>query len=189
MNRNLLKSIATPPMLFIATTLLVYADADENFIKMHGAVNRSFVEGVAETRASKGDAKTAKYMKIKGNEEFQDAIDAGQLTESVQDSSKIQKQYIVREIEDVDIDDRDLEGIDGDTLNLGAEVEEGNVVQLLNIKDSKIDTEKHIVAGVSADGSDANDITSITSIKDSDLSGGSRDEDQSSISTSKYFDE
>jgi len=189
MKTRLLKTIGVPSALLVATTLLIYADADENFIKMHGAVNRSFVEGVAQTRASKGEAKTAKYMKVKGNEEFKEAVATGQFTEAMEDSSKIQKQYVVREIEDVDIDDRDLEDIEGDTLNLGTETEDGNIVQLLNIKDSKIETEKHIVAGVSTESSDANDITSITTVKDSELSGDIRDRDKSSIDTSRYFDE
>jgi hypothetical protein len=175
--------LITSPLIYAASAT---AGADEDYITIHGAVNDHFIETISKNRSSTGD-KTADYMDIDGNEEFQKALESGKLDSDLEDSSSIRKRYIYRNIENVDLDDRDLEGMDGDTLNLGSDVEGGNVVQSLNIKDSTIDTDKHINAGVTSSSGDADDITNITNIEDSKLSGGSSDDDKG-ISTSKFFD-
>lgn len=168
---------------------LVYAadvGADEDFVTTHGAVNHSFVETIAKNRSHAGD-KTADYVDIDGNDEFQEALKSGELNSELEDSSNIRKRYIYREIKNVDLDDRDLEGMEGETLNLGSDIEGGNVVQSMNIEDSTIDTDKHINAGITSSSDDVSDVTNITNIKDSKLSGGNSDDD-GGISTSKYFD-
>lgn len=183
------KTVATIGLISVLsiTSPFAYADADENFVTIKGAINHSFVETITRNRTHKGEEKSAKYMKIDGNEEFSEALSNDQFNSDTVDSSRIQKQYIYRDIQNVNLDDRDLEGMAGDTLNLGSEVDGGNVVQSLNIEDSSIKTDKYINAGVSSSSDDVSDITSVTNIDNSELSGGNANEDDR-ISTSKYFD-
>ncbi|CAA6816865.1 MAG: Unknown protein [uncultured Sulfurovum sp.] len=176
-------------------TLLTYnslllADADADFVTIQGAVNHSFVESISKNLAHVGD-KRGKYIKVDGNDEFKEVLAEGGFTEDdLKDGSKISKRYISTTIENVDLDDSDLTDINSDTLNLGSEIEGGNVVQSLNIKDTKIETERHINAGVIASGDDTSNISNMTNIEDSQLLGtnNEKDEKDKGISTSKYFD-
>ncbi|NEW61290.1 hypothetical protein GSY74_08340 [Sulfurovum sp. bin170] len=183
--KNRIATIGLISTLLIIGSSLSYADADENFVTVEGAVNLTFVESIAKNRAHKGEEKSAKYMKIDGNEDFREAVENDQFG-NIGDGSKIRKQYIYRDIQNVDLDDRDFKDMDGDTLNLGSSTDSDNIVQSLNIENSKIKTDKYINAGVASSSDDVSDITNVTNIDDSELSGGSSDDE--GISTSKYFD-
>ncbi|CAA6800384.1 MAG: Unknown protein [uncultured Sulfurovum sp.] len=183
-NKIKLLSILT---LFSYNSLLL-ADADADFVTIHGAVNHSFVESISKNLAHVDD-KRGEYTKIDGDEEFKEALKEGKFDESdLKDGSKISKRYISREIKNVNLDDSDLSSLEGDTLNLGSDIEGGNVVQSLNIEDSKIETDRHINAGIISSGDDVSNITNVTNIEDSQLMGQSKEKDDSTISTSQYFD-
>jgi len=184
--KNTVSIIGTILIPLITTSSFSYADANEDFVTVENAVNLTFVESIAKNRAHKGEEKSAKYMHIDGNEEFMEAIKNDQFSD-IGDVSKIQKQYVSRTIENVDLDERDLDGIDSDTLNLGSKTDGGNIVQSLNIINSKIKTDKYINAGIDSSSTDISDLTSVTNIEDSELSAGNPDKDEG-ISTSKYFD-
>lgn len=175
----------------IVSSSFVYADIYDDYIKLDQGFNHKFIRNIAESRAHEGHRESEKYkdqyMVVDGNEEFKEALENGQFDINLDDPSRIEKEYIYRDIKNVDIDDSDLEGIEGDTLNLGSNVDSGNIVQSLNIENSSIETDRELSAGVTSNSSDVSDITSITQIKDSKLSGGGSDKDNS-ISTSRDFD-
>ena len=182
-NKMKLLSIIT---LFTYNSALL-ADADENFITIHGAVNHSFIESLSKNLAGTGDEKRAKYVNIDGNDEFKEALASGELNEDdLKDGSKISKRYVSTTIKNVNLDESDFDKLDGDTLNLGSSIKGGNIVQSLNIEDSKIKTNKHINAGIISSGGDASDITNVSNIQNSQLLGKSDKKDKG-ISTSQYF--
>jgi hypothetical protein len=169
----------------------LYADIYDDHVKLDQGFNHKFVRNIAESRAHEGQRESEKYkdryMVVDGNEEFQEALEDGQFDTDLTDSSRIEKEYIYRDIKNVNIDDSDLEGLEGDTLNLGSNIDGGNVMQSLNIENSNIETDRELSAGITTTSSDISDITSITQIKDSKLSGGGSDENNR-ISTSQDFD-
>lgn len=162
-------SIATIGILFSST---LYAEVDETFVQLNSMVNKSFIKSIAKNRAEMGSS-GAEYVEIDGKEEFKDALVSGDLETNLEGNNGISKQYIYKEIKNVNLNDRDLKGIKGDTLNLGSTIEgDGqNVVQVLNIEDSKIRTNRHINAGIESDSSDLSGITNVTSIENSSLIG------------------
>jgi hypothetical protein len=181
------KSLGITALILLSLTpILTYADADEDYITQHNAVNRSFIDSLTRNRSYVGD-KSVRHIEIDGNEEFLEAMENGTLEEKLEEGNKLQKKYITTEIKNVDLDEDDLKDIAGDTLNLGAETEEGNLVQSLTIEDSSIQTDKHINAGVSSASDDISDITSVIDIDNSQLSGRA-EENKHQISTDKYFD-
>ena len=182
-----MKRIVLIGLICLSTTSsYLYADADEDYVTIKGAINHSFVRTLTRNRAHKGEEVASSFIEIKGDDEFKEAVKNGQFNNDIVDSSRIQKTYTHVDIQGVDIDQNDLDGLGGDTLNLGSNVDGGNIVQSLNIKDSNIKTDKYINAGVTSSSDDISDITSLTDIDNSELSGGNRDDDR--ISTSKYFD-
>ena len=163
--------ITSSILLFL--TISAQAEIDETFVKMNSMVNKSFIKSVAKNRASMGSDNAA-YVEIDGKQEFKDALASGALDTNLEEGNGINKQYIYKDIKNVKLTDRDLRGIEGDTLNLGSEVEgDGQkVVQVLNIKNTTIDTDREINAGVVSDSSDIDGITNITNIENSTLLGG-----------------
>jgi hypothetical protein len=171
MKKTVLKLCITTSILLLTSSL--HAEVDENFVKMNSMVNKSFIKSVAKNRASMG-SQNAAYVEIDGKQEFKDALQSGELNTNLQEGNGITKQYIYKDIKNVNLNDRDLRGIEGDTLNLGSEIQgDGQkVVQVLNIKDSKIETDRHINAGIISDSSNIDGITNVTNIEGSTLSGG-----------------
>lgn len=159
--------------IVVVLTSSLYSEVDENFVKMNSMVNKSFIKSVAKNRASTGST-DASYTEIDGKEELKDALNSGALDSKLEESNGITKQYIYTEIKNVNLKDRDLKNIEGDTLNLGSQIEgDGqNVVQVLNIKNTTIQTDRHINAGIETDSSDIEGITNVTSIENSSLIGG-----------------
>lgn len=177
-------------------TLLVlgcssYGDIYEDYMKIDQGFNQKFIKNIAENRAAnglrKGEESKGNYVVVNGDEEFKEALKEGQFDTNLT-SSKIKKQYIYRDIKNVHIDDKDLDGIVGETLNLGSTTNGGNVVQSLNIENSNIKTDRELNIGITSTSSDVSDITNITNIQDSKLSGGGSKERKSKITTSKDFD-
>jgi hypothetical protein len=160
-----------PALLFSLISL--HADVDESFVKRNSMVNKSFIKSVAKDRATMGSS-SAQYVEINGKEELKDALASGELDNTLEEGNGIDKQYIYREINNVKLTDRDLRDVEGDTLNLGAEVDgDGQkVVQVLNIKNTTIETDRHINAGIVSDSDNIDGLTNVTNIQNSVLSGG-----------------
>lgn len=175
----------------LLSNVSLYADLYDDYIKLDQGFNQKFIKNIAENRAYEGHTQSErykdKYMVVDGNDEFKEAIKEGKFDVNLDDTSRIEKEYIYKDIKNVDIDDSDLEDIKGDTLNLGSDVDGGNIVQSLNIENSNIQTDRKLNAGITSTSSDISDITSLTQIKDSKLSGGGLDDSESTISTSQDF--
>ena len=159
--------------IMVSFSTLLQAEIDESFVKMNSMVNKSFIKSVAKNRASMGSDNAA-YVEIDGKQEFKDALASGTLDTGLEEGNGINKQYIYKDIKNVKLTDRDLRDVEGDTLNLGSEVEgDGQkVVQVLNIKNTTIDTDREINAGIVSDSSDIDGITNISNIENSSLRGG-----------------
>lgn len=171
MKRTINLLLVTTAIFSLSTTL--HAEIDENFVKMNSMVNKSFIKSVAKNRASMG-SENAAYVEIDGKEEFKEALESGELNTNLEEGNGITKQYIYKDIKNVNITDRDLRNIEGDTLNLGSEVQgDGqNVVQVLNIEGSSIKTDREINAGIISESNNIDGITNVTTIEDSTLLGG-----------------
>jgi len=168
-------NIVSKASIIVLLTSTLYSEVDENFVKMNSMVNKSFIKTIAKNRAASGsNSGSASYTEIDGKEELKDALNSGALDSKLEESNGITKQYIYTEIKNVKLDDNDLKDVQGDTLNLGSQIEgDGqNVVQVLNIKNTTIKTDRHINAGIETDSSDISDITNVTSIENSSLIGG-----------------
>jgi len=166
-------NVMSKVVIVMLLTSSIHAEVDETFVKMNSMVNKSFIKSVAKNRAS-GGSSDASYTSIDGKEELKDALSSGALDSKLEESNGITKQYVYTEIKNVKLNDRDLKDIEGDTLNLGSQIEgDGqNVVQVLNIKNTSITTDRHINAGIETDSSDIEGITNVTSIENSSLIGG-----------------
>jgi len=158
--------------IFASYHVGLYADADESFVKRNSTVNSSFIRSIARNRSFVGDQNVV-FVEVDGTNEFKEKLESGELTQSVQEGNGITTQYVHKEIKNVTITDKDLSNLEGDTLNLGTHISGDNqqVVQVLNIKNTNIKTDKHINAGVTSDSSSLSGITSVTSIENSDLLG------------------
>lgn len=172
----MIKSISVLSMSILLSSNL-YSEVDETFVKMNSMVNKSFIKSIAKNRATMnngGSDATSSYLDIDGKEEFKDALESGALDTGIEEGNGITKQYVYREIKNVNLTDRDLKDMEGDTLNLGTQLEgDGqNVDQVINIKNTKIKTDKHINAGIETDALDIDGITNISSIENSTLIGG-----------------
>jgi hypothetical protein len=173
--KKIVKTAGLLTVLMSSTTLL-HAEVDEGFVQKNSTVNESFIRSIARNRAHVGD-KDAIFVEIDGEDEFKEKLESGELNRGIQEGNGITKQYIYKDIKNVNITDRDLNGIDGNQLNLGTQIQGDNqqVVQILNITDSQIDTDKEINAGISSDSSSLSGITNVTTIKNSSLMGGNED--------------
>jgi len=167
-----IKTIGLLTTIFASSHLALYADADETFVKKNSTVNSSFIRSIARNRSFVGD-QDAVFVEIDGKDEFKEKLESGELTQNVQQSNGITTQYVYKDIKNVNVNDRDLQNVEGETLNLGSHISGDNqqVVQVLNIKNTTIKTDKHINAGVTSDSSSLSGITSVTSIENSDLLG------------------
>ena len=150
----------------------LYANADEAFVQRNSTVNSSFIRSIARNRSFVGDQDVV-FVEVDGKNEFKEKLESGELTRNVQQSSGITKQYVYKDIRNVNINDRDLSDLEDDTLNLGSHISGDNqeVVQVLNITNTNIKTDRHINAGVTSDSSSISGITSVTTIENSDLLG------------------
>jgi hypothetical protein len=167
-----IKTVAILTTILASSHISLYADADETFVKKNSTVNASFIRSIARNRSFVGDQNVV-FVEIDGKDEFKEKLESGELTRNVQEGNGVTTQYVHKDIKNVNITDKDLSTLDGDTLNLGTHVSSDNqqVIQVLNIKNTNIKTDKHINAGVTSDSSSLSGITSVTSIENSDLLG------------------
>ncbi len=154
-------------------------EADEAFVMKNSTVNESFVRSMARNRAHVGD-EGAVFVEVDGVDEFKEKMESGELDSTIREGNGITKQYIYKNIKNVNIDDRDLRDMEGDMLNLGTTIESDNqqVVQVLNITDSEINVDEHqINAGIMSETSNLEGAINRTTIKNSVLKGMTMEED------------
>ena len=161
------------PMVLIAIQTTLYADADDDIFNiLETSVNESFIKVVAKNRAASAEGGASSYTQISTKEEFLDALEKEKLNQPIHNGSNFKKEYVYTEIDNVHINSNDLKDVEGDTLRLGTDVKEGDVTQVLNIKNTKIETDKNIDMTVHLDASERNSATSVTNIEGSQLLGG-----------------
>ena len=146
----------------------------DSFNKRHSKGKESFNKTMAKNRAYShmGDAS---YTEVDGKEEFKKALESGQLDQKV-DTNKITKTYKAIDIKNVRLNKNDLKDVAGDNLLIGSQVDEDRekLMQTIDIKNSKIDTDKEVNIGVKSTSDKVNGIDSITNIKDSSIKGGGK---------------
>ncbi|HIC77806.1 MAG TPA: hypothetical protein EYP02_01370 [Sulfurovum sp.] len=146
----------------------------DKFNPRHSNVNESFVKTMAKNRAYT-DANGASYTKIDGKEELQKALETGQLNQEL-NGNRITQEYKHIEINNARINKNDLRNMKGDNLLIGSKVtqEKQRVMQSIDMKNSKIDTDKHINIGIVSSVKNNSGITSINKIQGSSLIGGNK---------------
>ncbi|HIM93807.1 MAG TPA: hypothetical protein EYM49_02055 [Campylobacterales bacterium] len=146
----------------------------DKFNPRHSNVNESFVKTMAKNRAYT-DANGASYTKIDGKEELQKALETGQLNQEL-NGNRITQEYKHIEINNARINKNDLKNMKGDNLLIGSKVtqEKQRVMQSIDMKNSKIDTDKHINIGIVSSVKNNSGITSINKIQGSSLIGGNK---------------
>ena len=146
----------------------------DKFNPRHSNVNESFVKTMAKNRAYT-DANGASYTKIDGKEELQKALETGQLNQEL-NGNRITQEYKYIEINNARINKNDLKNMKGDNLLIGSKVtqEKQRVMQSIDMKNSKIDTDKHINIGIVSSVKNNSGITSINKIQGSSLIGGNK---------------
>ena len=146
----------------------------DKFNPRHSNVNESFVKTMAKNRAYT-DANGASYTKIDGKEELQKALETGQLDQEL-NGNRITQEYKYIEINNARINKNDLKNMKGDNLLIGSKVtqEKQRIMQSIDMKNSKIDTDKHINIGIVSSVKNNSGITSINKIQKSSLIGGNK---------------
>jgi hypothetical protein len=146
----------------------------DSFNKRHSKGKESFNKTMAKNRAYShmGDAS---YTEVDGKEEFKKALESGQLDQKV-DTNKITKTYKAIDIKNVRLNKNDLKDVAGDNLLIGSQVDEDRekLMQTIDIKNSRIDTDKEVNIGVKSTSDKVNGIDSMTNIKDSSIKGGGK---------------
>jgi hypothetical protein len=153
---------------------------DDMFTKKHSVANKSFIKSMAKNRAYTG-VEGASYTKIDDNEEFKKAMKSGALNQE-STGSRIQKQFKYIEMNNVRINRNDLINSQEKDLTIGTRVqsEREKIMQAIEIKNSKIKTDKELNVGVVSSSDKVSGITSVNTIDRSELEGGSN-QDRSSI--------
>ena len=150
----------TTVLIIIMSTFTV---AQSQFNEQH-KVNSSYIKTMAIAKSKKGD-KGSSYTKIKNKKELKDAITRGDL--ELKSETKGDR-YIVIDIQNVHLNRRELKKLK--EVNIGSNIKEnGKIMQTINLKNLRIDTDKDINIGVSTRGNRRGSITTVTNIKNSQL--------------------
>ncbi|HFU75744.1 MAG TPA: hypothetical protein ENK66_05795 [Arcobacter sp.] len=151
--------LATLPLL---SPLNLNAEKDTSY-------NKSFIKVIAKNRAYQ-DKDNSNHTKIDTKKEFLESLEKNKKKKPINNKS-VTKEYVYTEINNVNIKKSDLKHIQDKELNLGTEVKNGNVVKVLNIKNSTIKSDKKINLAVNVDGNAKGSVTSITNINKSKIVG------------------
>jgi len=153
----------------------------DDFNERHSNVNESYIKTMAKNRAYNGVG-GASYTKVDGKEQLQEALESGQLDQEM-NGNRINQEYKHIEINNARINQQDLKNMQGDNLLIGSRVknDKEKIMQTIDIKNSKIDTNKHINVGIISSAKNNSGISSINSINRSSLLGGSKRKTSSSF--------
>jgi len=163
----------------------------DGFNLRHSKVKESFIKSMAKNRANL-HKNGAGYIEVRGNEEFKDALKSGKLGQT-STGNGITKEYKYIDIKNVNIDKNDLKDIDDDRLLIGTKVDskKEELMQNINIENSRINTEKRLNIGVVSTQKRVEGITTSQNIANSKLKGGKLRDDFNSRKKSRLdkFDE
>ncbi len=160
----------------------------DSFNARHSKAKESFNKIMAKNRAYShiGDAS---YTEVNGKEEFKKALESGKLNQKV-DTNKITKTYKAIDIKNVRMNRDDFKNIDGDKVLIGSQVDKDRekLMQTVDIKNSKIETDKQLNVGVVSTSDKVSGIDTMTNIQNSTLKGVNKKKDEE-MSRLKMFEE
>ena len=160
----------------------------DSFNARHSKAKESFNKTMAKNRAYShmGDAS---YTEINGKDEFKKALESGQLNQKI-DTNKITKTYRAIDIKNVRMNRNDFKNINGDRVLIGSKVDKDRekLMQTVDIKNSKIETDKKLNVGVVSTSDKVNGVDNMTNIQNSTLKGGNKKKDET-MSRLKMFEE
>jgi len=167
-------------ILIAGEILAVYAGeniylGEDKFNKRHSAVKEAYIRTLSKNRAYNriGDSS---YVEIDSKEEFKKALESGALDQKI-DTNKVTKTYRTIDIKNVKLDEDDLKELtqNRDRILIGSEVDKrSNLVQNINIKNSKIETDKKLNIGIISKDKRVKGIENYTNIDKSYIKGGSK---------------
>ena len=160
----------------------------DSFNARHSKAKESFNKSMAKNRAYShmGDAS---YTEVNGKDEFKKALESGKLNQKI-DTNKITKTYRAIDIKNVRMNKDDFKNIDGDRVLIGSQVDKDRekLMQTVDIKNSKIDTDKQLNVGVLSTSDKVSGVDTMTNIQNSTLKGGNKKKDET-MSRLKMFEE
>jgi len=144
----------------------------DGFNMRHSKVKESFIKSIAKNRA-KTNTNGASYVEIKNDDEFKEALKSGELGK-VSAGNGITKEYRYIDIKNVNIKKNELEDIGNNELLIGTKVnnKKEELMQNINIRNSKIDTEKRLNIGVVSAQKKVEGISTFQNISNSQMKGG-----------------
>lgn len=160
----------------------------DSFNARHSKAKESFNKTMAKNRAYShmGDAS---YTEVNGKDEFKKALESGQLNQKI-DTNKITKTYRAIDIKNVRMNRNDFKNIDGDRVLIGSKVDKDRekLMQTVDIKNSKIETDKQLNVGVLSTTDKVSGVDTVTNIQNSTLKGVNKKKDET-MSRLKMFEE
>ncbi len=160
----------------------------DSFNARHSKAKESFNKTMAKNRAYShmGDAS---YTEVNGKDEFKKALESGKLNQKI-DTNKITKTYRAIEIKNVRMNRNDFKDIDTDRVIIGSQVDKDRekLMQTVDIKNSKIETDKQLNIGVVSTSDKVSGIDTMTNIQNSTLKGVNKRKNEM-MSRLKMFEE
>ncbi len=160
----------------------------DSFNARHSKAKESFNKTMAKNRAYShmGDAS---YTEVNGKDEFKKALESGKLNQKI-DTNKITKTYRAIEIKNVRMNRNDFKDIDTDRVIIGSQVDKDRekLMQTVDIKNSKIETDKQLNIGVVSTSDKVSGIDTMTNIQNSTLKGVNKRKNET-MSRLKMFEE
>jgi hypothetical protein len=161
----------------IASQMLYSGDnfhlGEDRFNKRHSKVKEVYIRTISKNKAYTKTG-NASYVKIRSKEEFKKALESGALNQKI-DTNKVTKTYRAIEIDNVRLNKNDLKELtkNGNRVLIGSEVGKNDkLMQSINIKNSKIETDKKLNIGVVATDKKINGVTNYVNIDRSYIEGG-----------------
>ena len=141
------------------------------FNARHSKAKEVFNENIAKNRAMSHLGDGSSYKQINGKEEFKKAMESGELGKDVKGNG-VNKVYRAIDIKNVRLNKSDFDK-KKDKLLIGSKVDKNNqhLSQVINIKNSKIDTDKKLNIGVVSSSKKVQGINTFNNIENSSIKG------------------
>ncbi len=143
----------------------------DSFNARHSKAKEVFNENIAKNRAMSHLGDGSSYKQINGKDEFKKAMESGELGEEVKGNG-VNKVYRAIDIKNVRLNKSDFDK-KRDNILIGSKVTKNNqqLSQVINIKNSKIDTDKKLNIGVISSANKVNGINTFNNIENSSIQG------------------
>jgi len=157
-----MKSLDRVLLLLLCSSLL---NAQDNMFYEQHKINKSYIKSRAINQSKRGN-KNATFIKIKNKKELKEAIKSGKLHKTYKDKGDKNIYIEIKNIHLSKKEAKELDGVIGSTIK-----SKGRVKQVISMDKVTIDSDKPITIGVDAKSTDINSMTSVTTIKNSQIGG------------------